>query len=79
MCAALAGAVAGAEVAATEVLQIAEEESRSVLASLITQVIGILRQVVDAVLRVARSILAYASENPLAFTLLITNVMIWMA
>jgi hypothetical protein len=79
MCAAVGGAVAGAEVAATEVLQIAEEESRSVLASLITQVIGILRQVVDAVLRVARTILAYASENPLAFTLLITNVMIWMA
>jgi hypothetical protein len=79
MCAAVAGAAAGAEVAATEVLQIAEEESRSVLASLITQVIGILRQVVDAVLRVARSILAYASENPLAFTLLITNVMIWIA
>ncbi|MEM2446861.1 MAG: hypothetical protein QW734_09405 [Candidatus Bathyarchaeia archaeon] len=55
------------------------EEGRSILGSLITRLIAIVHRILDEVLKVARQIITYASEHPLAMTLLVANMMIWVS
>jgi len=55
------------------------EEARSVLGSAITQLIGIVRQIINYVMAVSRQIITYAGEHPLALILLMANVTIWMS
>jgi len=57
----------------------AYEEGRSVLGSLVTQLIAIVRQIINHVVRIARQVIAYAGEHPLALSLLVCNVMIWIS
>lgn len=56
----------------------AYEEARSVLGSLITQLISIVRTILTYALRIARQVITYASEHPLAMILLVSNIMIWI-
>jgi hypothetical protein len=56
----------------------AYEEARSVLGSLITQLISIVRTILNFALKIARQVITYASEHPLAMLLLISNIMIWI-
>jgi len=65
----------GAESETTQVY----EEGRSMLGSLVTQLIGIMRQVMAFTLRISGQIIAWAGENPLAMTLAISNIIIWMS
>jgi len=55
------------------------EEGRSILGSLITRLIAILHAIIDHVVRIARQVITYASEHPLAMTLLVANIMIWVS
>jgi len=55
------------------------EEGRSVLGSLITRLIAILHNIIDHVIRIAKQVITYASEHPLAMTLLVANIMIWVS
>ena len=54
-------------------------EARSVLGSLVTQLIAIVRQILQTVLNLTSRVIAYASEHPLALTLLTVNLMIWVS
>jgi len=55
------------------------EEARSVLGSFITQLIGIVRQLVHWVTSVVSQVVKWAGEHPLAITLLIANFCIWVS
>ena len=55
------------------------EEGRSVLASFITQLIAIVRQLIKWVTDVAKRIIEWTAEHPLAMLLLITNICIWVS
>jgi len=55
------------------------EEGRSILGSLITRLLAIVQQIISHVVHIARQIMTYASEHPLAMTLLIANIMIWVS
>jgi len=57
----------------------AYEEARSVLGSLVTQLIAIVRQIMAFTLNMSRQLITYASEHPLALTLMVANVCIWMS
>jgi hypothetical protein len=57
----------------------AYEEGRSVLASFITQLIAIVRQLIKWVTDVAKRIIEWTAEHPLAMTLLVTNICIWVS
>jgi hypothetical protein len=61
------------------VAQTFADESRSAIGSLITQLIALVRQIIDHVIGVARQVITYAGEHPLAMTLLVSNVMIWVS
>jgi len=54
-------------------------EGRAVLASMVTQLIAITRQIIEHVIRIARQVITYAGEHPLALTLLVANIMIWIS
>ncbi|MEM1563001.1 MAG: hypothetical protein QXV75_08480 [Candidatus Bathyarchaeia archaeon] len=56
----------------------AYEEGRSVLASLITRLLAIVHRIIDHIIHVARQIMTYASEHPLAMILLTANIMVWV-
>ncbi len=62
----------------TEV-EVAYEEGRSVLASAITQMVSIVRTIINWVLRIASQIIAWAGEHPLASLLLTANICIWVS
>jgi hypothetical protein len=66
-------------VAVSGVAQTFADESRSVLGSLITQLIALVRQIIDHTISVARQVITYAGEHPLAMTLLVCNIMIWIS
>jgi coenzyme F420-reducing hydrogenase alpha subunit len=66
-------------VAVGGVAQTSADEARSVLASLITQLLALVREIVDHAIKVAKQIITYASEHPLALTLLVCNIMIWVS
>jgi len=55
------------------------EEARSVLGSLVTRLIGIVQQIMAFVTQVARQLMTYAGEHPLALTLTVANICVWMA
>lgn len=55
------------------------EEARSVLGSMVTQMIAIVRQMLTYVYILTRQVMTYAGEHPLALTLLVCNVMIWVS
>jgi len=55
------------------------EEARSVLGSLITQIVAIVRTLIDYALRFFRRFLAWSGEHPLACVLTIANICIWVS
>jgi hypothetical protein len=55
------------------------EEARSVLGSFITQLIAITRQLIRWVTSVVSKIVEWAGEHPLAITLLVANICIWVS
>jgi hypothetical protein len=57
----------------------AYEEARSVLGSFITQLIAFVRQLVKWVTDVAKRIIEWTAEHPLAITLLVANICIWVS
>jgi hypothetical protein len=57
----------------------AYEEARSVLGSFITQLIAITRQLIRWVTSVVSKIVEWAGEHPLAITLLVANICIWVS
>jgi flagellar biosynthesis/type III secretory pathway protein FliH len=67
------------EAAVAGVAQTSADEARSVLASLITQLLALARQIIDHALKLARQIIIYASEHPLAMILLVANICIWVS
>jgi len=67
------------EAVASGVAQTSADEARSVLASLITQLLALTRQIIDHALKLARKIITYASEHPLAMILLVANLCIWVS
>jgi hypothetical protein len=67
------------EAAVAGVAQTSADEARSVLASLITQLLALVRQIIDHAIRLARHVITYASEHPLAMFLLVANVSIWVS
>ncbi|MEM2696237.1 MAG: hypothetical protein QXU09_04805 [Thermoproteota archaeon] len=54
------------------------EEARSVLGSLITRLLAIVHRIIDHVIHIARQVITYASEHPLAMILLTANIMVWV-
>ncbi len=62
----------------TEV-ETAYEEGRSVLASIITQLISIVRTIINFALKISGQVIAWAGEHPLASLLLVSNVIIWVS
>jgi len=55
------------------------EEGRSVLGSLINRLIAIAHMIIDHVIKLSKQFIAYMSENPLAMTLLMANIMVWVS
>jgi hypothetical protein len=55
------------------------EEGRSVLGSLVTRLIAIVQQIMAYVMSITRQIVTYAGEHPLALTLVVSNMMIWVS
>jgi len=55
------------------------EEGRSVLASVVTRLVAIIQQVINYVMSITRQVVTYAGEHPLALTLLVCNMMIWIS
>ncbi|MEM1562944.1 MAG: hypothetical protein QW734_07885 [Candidatus Bathyarchaeia archaeon] len=57
----------------------AVEEARSILGSFITQLISIVRQLIRWVSAVVSKVVEWAGEHPLAITLLVANICIWVS
>jgi hypothetical protein len=55
------------------------EEGRSVLGSLVTQLIAVVRQIMNYVMSVSREVFRLACEHPLGLTLGVCNMMIWVS
>jgi hypothetical protein len=55
------------------------EEARSVLGSFITQLIAIVRQLIKWVTDVAKRLIEWTGKHPLAMTLLVANICIWVS
>jgi len=55
------------------------EEGRSVLASLITQLISIVRTIVNYVLGLVGKFMTWAGEHPLQALLFTANLVIWVS
>lgn len=55
------------------------EEARAVLGSVVTQMIGIVRQIYGYVMSLSIRLIAYAGEHPLAMTLIVANLCVWVA
>lgn len=55
------------------------EEGRSALASAITQLISIVRTIINFALSIGAKIISYAGEHPLAMMLLTANILIWIS
>lgn len=61
-----------------EAIQV-EEEARSVLGTLIAQIIGIVRACINLALGVVRQLITWSGEHPQALVLGVANLCIWMA
>jgi 2-keto-4-pentenoate hydratase len=55
------------------------EEARSVLGSLITQLIAVVRQIIGWVIGVVNRIVEWSGSHPLAMLLLTANMCIWVS
>lgn len=55
------------------------EEGRSALASAITQLIAIVRSIINYALKVVDKIVTWAGDHPLAMLLLTANILIWIS
>ena len=55
------------------------DEARSVVASAITQIINFIRTLVAYVMEYMKKFYTYMAEHPLAMTLFIANVMVWVS
>lgn len=57
----------------------AVEEARSVLGSFITQLIAMVRQLIRWLTRTVDRLVVWAGKHPLAITLLVANICIWVS
>ena len=57
----------------------AEEEARSIMGTVLAQAITLVRNIVSYVMEYIRRFYEWAGEHPLAATLLIVNMAIWMS
>ena len=57
----------------------AEEEARSVIGTVLAQAITLIRNVVSYIMEYVRRFLSWVGEHPLAATLLIANMAIWVS
>ncbi|MBS7612473.1 hypothetical protein KEJ27_09815 [Candidatus Bathyarchaeota archaeon] len=64
----------GVEAEATQVY----EEARSALATVIANVMGIIRQILAWALTFAKSVFDFSANHPEAFILLVGNALIWL-
>lgn len=55
------------------------EEARSVLASVLTQMINTVRTILAYVMEIFSRFVKYAGEHPLAMVLTVANVCIWIS
>jgi len=58
---------------------IAMDEAKSFLATLVGQIIAILRTFITWALSMFRRIVSFAGEHPEAFTLIVGNAIIWVS
>ena len=57
----------------------AEEEARSAIATVLAQVITFVRQIFAYIMEYMKRFLEWSGEHPLASTLLLANIMIWIS
>ena len=55
------------------------EEGRSILASLITQIVNTVRTIIAYTMEVMRRFMQWAGEHPLATVLTVANICIWVS
>lgn len=56
-----------------------QEEARSVLGTMIAQIIGIVRAIINFAIKVGGKVVEWAGEHPLALTLAVANMVIWVS
>ena len=57
----------------------AEEEARSIIGTVLAQAITLIRNIVSYVMEYVRRFLAWVGEHPLASTLMVVNMAIWIS
>lgn len=57
----------------------AEEEARSIIGTVLAQIITLVRNVINFILEYLRRFLTWAGEHPLATTLFIVNFAVWVS
>lgn len=67
--------VLGLEAETTQVY----EEVRGAIASVVSQIGNIIRQILDFFMKLLRQFYTYVAENPLNALLLVTNVVVWIS
>jgi hypothetical protein len=55
------------------------EEGRSILGSLITRLLAVVHMLIDHVVKVGKQFISWAGEHPLALTLAVANIVIWVS
>lgn len=55
------------------------EEARSVLATIIAHVINFIRTLAIYVMEYMRKFMTYLAENPLAMTMFVSNIIVWIS
>ena len=55
------------------------EEAKSVVGSLITQLMNMARTVIAYIMEMVRRFIQWAGEHPLATTMLACNIMVWVS
>jgi len=55
------------------------EEGRSILASLITQIVNTVRTIIAYAMEIMRRFMQWAGEHPLATVLTVANICIWVS
>jgi len=57
----------------------AEEEAKSTIATVLAQIITLLRQFFAYIMEYMRKLLEWSGEHPLASLMLLTNMIIWVS
>jgi len=57
----------------------AEEEARSTIATVLAQTITLIRQIIAYIMEYMRKFLEWSGDHPLASTLLLANIMVWVS